>query len=121
QFHWPSQLLRVDEECPVTEPSPMQRQPVGSSDGQAMWTTSADMPRRVSVKARQGKDATVVVTVTQGTVWMSIVPPFTWEAIMEPGKVDAVIRTLELARDEAKRETEERGGWPFGRGKATVR
>ncbi len=81
-----------------------------------MWTTSAGMPRRVSVKACQGRDATVVVTVTQGKVWMSIVPLFTWEAIMEPEKVDEVIRTLELARDEAKWKAAERSGWSSGRG-----
>ncbi|MGH3799926.1 MAG: hypothetical protein ACRDTD_07320 [Pseudonocardiaceae bacterium] len=34
---------------------------------------------------------------------MSIQPPFTWEAIMEPGKVDELIHTLVLAREGAKR------------------
>lgn len=53
----------------------------------------------------QGVDATVVVTVVQGKVWMSISPPFTWEAIMVPGKVDEVMSVLEAARDEAKRMT----------------
>jgi hypothetical protein len=33
---------------------------------------------------------------------MSIVPPFTWEAIMESGTVDELINVLVLARDEAK-------------------
>ncbi|MGH3788904.1 MAG: hypothetical protein ACRDRG_20670 [Pseudonocardiaceae bacterium] len=46
---------------------------------------------------------TVVVTVVQGTVWLAISPPFTWEAIMEPGKVDELMHVLELARDEAKK------------------
>jgi Na+/proline symporter len=50
----------------------------------------------------QGMNATVVVTVVQGKVWVSISPPFTWEAIMEPGKVDKLLHVLELARDEAK-------------------
>jgi hypothetical protein len=58
-------------------------------------------PRRVRVKGMQGVDATIVVTVVQDTVWLSISPPLTWEAIMEPGKVNAVISILELARDEA--------------------
>ncbi|PZS11611.1 MAG: hypothetical protein DLM64_06370 [Solirubrobacterales bacterium] len=57
----------------------------------------------------QGVDATVVVTVAQGTVWLSISPLFTWKAIMEPGKVDEVISMLELARDEATK-----GGYPQG-------
>ena len=46
---------------------------------------------------------TVVVTVVHDTVWLSISPPFTWEAIMEPGEVDEVISMLALARDEAKK------------------
>lgn len=32
---------------------------------------------------------------------MSIVPPFTWEAIIEPGKIDELIHVLGLARQEA--------------------
>jgi hypothetical protein len=59
------------------------------------------MPRRIAVKGMQGVDATVIVTVVHNTVWLSISPPFTWEAIMAPGKVDEVIHALELARDEA--------------------
>lgn len=58
-------------------------------------------PRRIAVKGMQGTDVTVVVTVVQGAVWMSISPPFSWEAIMRPAKVDDVIHALELARDEA--------------------
>jgi hypothetical protein len=61
------------------------------------------MPRRVRVKGMEGVDATVVVTVARDKVWLSISPPFTWEAIMNPGKVDEVISILELARDEAKK------------------
>jgi len=61
------------------------------------------MTRKVCVKGMQGVDAAVVVRVVRGAVWMSIMPPFTWEAIMEPGKVDELIRTLESARGEAER------------------
>ncbi len=61
------------------------------------------MPRRVHVKGMQGVDLTMVMTVVHGTVWLSISPPFSWEAIMEPSKVDEVISALELARDEAAR------------------
>ena len=50
----------------------------------------------------QGVNVTVIVTVVQGRVWLSISPPFTWEAIMEPAKVDELIHVLELARDAAK-------------------
>lgn len=69
------------------------------------------MPCRVSVKSSQGEDATIVVTVVQGRVWISIVPPFTWEAIIEPEKVDDVIHVLGLAREEAKRMGFARGRW----------
>lgn len=61
------------------------------------------VPRSIRVKGMAGVDATVVVTVVRDTVWLSISPPFTWEAIIEPGKVDEVISMLELARDEAKK------------------
>jgi hypothetical protein len=64
---------------------------------------SMDIPRRVSVKGMEGANVTVVVTVVQGKVWMSIRPPFSWEAIMEPGKIDELIHVLELARDDAKK------------------
>lgn len=61
------------------------------------------MSRRVRVKGMKGADVNVVVTVAQGKVWLSISPPFTWEAIMEPGKVDEVMHVLGLAREEAKK------------------
>jgi hypothetical protein len=68
------------------------------------------MPRRVSVKGMEGVSVTVIVAVVQGNVWMSIRPPFTWEAIMEPGKVDELMHVLELARDDAKRTPLARAG-----------
>jgi hypothetical protein len=77
-------------------------------------------PRRVRVKGRQGVDATVVVTVVRDTVWLSITPPFTWEAIMAPGKVEEIISMLTLARDEAKKVTTARKRNASGGGKAVV-
>lgn len=65
--------------------------------------TIMGMPRGVLVKGMQRVDVTVIVTVVQGTVWLSISPPFTWEASMEPGKVDELVHVLELARDEAEK------------------
>ena len=59
--------------------------------------------RKVTVKGSGGVVATVVVTARRGKVWMSIQPPFTWEAIMEPGMVDELIRTLALAIEDAKK------------------
>lgn len=59
------------------------------------------MPRRALVKGMQGMDVTVAATVVQNTVWLSISPPFSGEAIMQPGKVDQMIHALEPARDEA--------------------
>jgi hypothetical protein len=82
------------------------------------------MPRRVRVKGMQGVDATVVVTVVRGTeacsVWLSISSPFTWEAIMTPGKVDEVISMLELARDEASKVAATRDWSTFRGDKAVV-
>lgn len=37
-------------------------------------------------------------------------PPFTWEAIMEPARVDKLIHVLELAREDAKKMTAARDG-----------
>lgn len=65
--------------------------------------------RRVSVKGSCGVSATVVVTVQQGQVWMSIQPPFTWETIMEPRHVDELIRTLALAVEGAKKMAAQQG------------
>jgi hypothetical protein len=59
--------------------------------------------RKVSVKGSGGVVATVVVTARRGKVWVSIQPPFTWEAIMEPGMIDELIRTLALAAEDAKK------------------
>jgi len=58
--------------------------------------------RKVTVKGSGGVVATVVVTARRGKVWMSIQPPFTWDAIMEPEMVEALIRTLALAAEDAK-------------------
>lgn len=58
---------------------------------------------RVAVQGSGGVTATIVVFARQGTVLMSIVPPFTWEAIMDPETVDELIRTLELAQADARK------------------
>ncbi len=58
--------------------------------------------RKVTVKGSGGVVATVVVTARRGKVWMSIQPPFTWDAIMEPGMVEELIRTLALAAEDAE-------------------
>ncbi len=75
---------------------------------------SPGLPRRVQVTEVQGIDVTVVVRVVHATVWMSISPPFTWEAIMKPGKVDEVIAVLQLARDAARTATPHNGPAPRG-------
>jgi hypothetical protein len=74
------------------------------ANGQARYTGAESLVhRKVSVKGSGGVSATVVITVQQGQVWMSIQPPFTWEAIMEPWKVEELVRTLMLAAEGAKR------------------
>ncbi|MGH3510861.1 MAG: hypothetical protein ACRDQI_07880 [Pseudonocardiaceae bacterium] len=62
--------------------------------------------RTVSVKGSGGVTATVVVTVRRGTVWLSMQPPFTWEAIMEPDKVGELMQTLAQAQEEARKAAE---------------
>ena len=79
------------------------------------------VPRRVRVKGMQGVDATVVVTVVHDKVWLSISPLLTWEAMMEPGKVDEVMSVLGLARDEARKVAAARNGSAFRGPKAVVR
>lgn len=61
--------------------------------------------RRITVAGSGGVVATVVVIAQRGWVRVSIMPPFTWEAIMEPPKVDEVIHALALAREDAKKMT----------------
>jgi hypothetical protein len=78
--------------------------PGDTTNGHAKYTESF-VHRKVSVKGSGGISATVVITVQQGQVWMSIQPPFTWEAIMEPWKIDELIRTLMLAAEGAKKLT----------------
>jgi hypothetical protein len=72
------------------------------ADGQAGYIESV-VHRRVSVKGSGGVSATVVITVRRGHVWMSIQPPFTWDAIMEPRKAEELIHTLTAAAEIAKR------------------
>jgi len=59
--------------------------------------------RKVSVKGSEGVSATLIIKAERGKVRLSIEPPFTWEAIMEPSKVDEVIRTLRQAAEDVKR------------------
>ncbi len=84
----------------VTKPSPKQPQPDNSTCGHVTCTYGG-IPRRVSVRGKDGVSATVVVTTYRGQVWLSVVPAFNGEAIMEPSKVDELIRILELARQDA--------------------
>ncbi len=84
--------------CPVGERNTLEYVP----HKRGTWP-SMGLPRRVRVKGMAGVDATVVVTVVHDTVWLSISPPFTYEAIMKAEQVDEVISILELARDEAEK------------------
>jgi hypothetical protein len=47
---------------------------------------------------RPGEDATIIIRVIQSRVWLSILPPCTWEAIMTVEMVEEVIRILAEAR-----------------------
>lgn len=61
--------------------------------------------RSVPVTGTGGVSANLIIRVSRGRLRLSLEPLFTWEAIMEPVKVDEFIRTLEVARDEAKRSS----------------
>jgi hypothetical protein len=59
--------------------------------------------RQVAVRGSGGVAAWMIIRVRHGIVWLSIEPLFTWEAILDPAKLDEFILTLESARDEARR------------------
>lgn len=82
-------------------PSPHQPQPAEFPADHTACTRSVH--RTVSVGGSGGVTATVIVVAQRGKVWVSITPPFTSAAIMESGKVDEVINTLALAREDAKK------------------
>lgn len=77
--------------------------PGGNTGDSHVQRSGSVVYRKVSVKGSGGVTATIVVTAQRGKVWVSIEPPFIWEAIMEPEKVDELIRTLGQAGDDAKR------------------
>jgi hypothetical protein len=79
------------------------------------------MLRRVLVKGSGNVPATVVVTARHGRVWMSVVPPFTPEAIMEPERIDELMHVLRLAREEARRMTFVDGRWAIRADREAVR
>jgi len=82
--------------------APTQPHPQEPPEGRAAYADPV-VYRRLSVKGSGGIAATVVVMTQRGQVWVSINPPFTWEAIMEPVKVDELIHMLGLAREDAKK------------------
>ncbi len=94
----------------MTDSSPKQAQSGDSPDGKARYTDSF-VRRKVSVKGAGGVAATVVVTAQRGQVWVSIQPLFTWEAIMEHGKVDELMRTLGLAQEDARKMVSKNLSW----------
>ncbi len=52
--------------------------------------------------------ATVIVAANRGVVWISIDPPFMFEAILEPAHVDTLIDMLTEAAKEAQRYDQEK-------------
>jgi len=91
----------------VTEPFSKRDQPEKSPSGHTY--TDSVVHRKVSTKGSGGVTAKVIVIARRGYIWMSIEPPFTWEAIMEPEKVDELMHTLGLAREDAKKMAAARG------------
>ncbi|MGH3929556.1 MAG: hypothetical protein ACRDTF_06220 [Pseudonocardiaceae bacterium] len=62
----------------------------------------APIHRKVAVKGGGGISATIIFTARRGKVLVSIEPLFTGEAILDPEKVDEVIRTLRQAAADAR-------------------
>lgn len=75
---------------------------VRGTSGQAVYIGS-EIHRRISVQSSSGERAAIAAIVRQGKVWVSVVPHFVGEAILDPEKADAVTRTLAQARDDARR------------------
>lgn len=61
--------------------------------------------RKITVRGSGGVAATIIVIARQGRVLLSVMPPFTWEAILEPRQIAELTHTLELARDDAEKMT----------------
>lgn len=75
----------------------------GEGAAHGVWQTGTVVHRRISAKGGGGVTSTIVVVVRQGKVSLSIVPPFTWEAILESEKVDELVRALGQAQEDAQR------------------
>ncbi len=60
------------------------------------------MRRTMTVKARCGETATVIVNVYRRTVWLSVEPSYNSEAILDPAHVDVLVNTLIQAVQEAR-------------------
>jgi len=58
--------------------------------------------KKLAVRGRQGMKVTVIVSVYRGTVWVSIDPPFSFDAILEPEHVASLIDLLTQAVKEAQ-------------------
>lgn len=52
------------------------------------------MRRTMTAKARCNETVTVVVEVYRRSAWLSVVPSFNGEAILEPAHVDSLVNTL---------------------------
>lgn len=55
------------------------------------------------VRAQCGETSTVVVEVYRQSVWVSVVPSFNGEAILEPANVDSLVDRLVHAAQEARK------------------
>lgn len=61
------------------------------------------MRRTMTTKARCSETVIVVVEVYRRSVWVSVVPSFNGEAILEPANVDSLVDTLIQAAQEARK------------------
>ena len=56
----------------------------------------------MTARARCGETVTVIVDVYRRSVWLSVVPMFNGEAILDPAHVDDLVSTLTQAAQEAR-------------------
>ena len=60
------------------------------------------MRRALAVRARCEESATIVVEVYRRSVWLSVLPSFMGEGILDPDKADSLAGTLVQAAREAR-------------------
>ena len=94
-FHLP--LLAGVMAVPVIVPPSVIGMAIPSSE---RWGTR--LRQMMTVRARCGEAATVIVKMYRQTVWLSVEPFYNSEAILDPIHVDSLVDTLTQAAPKAR-------------------